>query len=115
MKASIFLVLLAGLAILGCNKQTTETGKPPADSGNPLDAPAQYGGALIQGQRKAVITADVASISQAIKMFYTTEGRYPKDLKEIVSPDYLPKLPEPPRGMKFDYNPKTGEVKVVKQ
>jgi len=36
-------------------------------------------------------------------------------LNELVSPNYLPRLPSPPPGMKFDYNPATGQVKVVPQ
>jgi hypothetical protein len=36
----------------------------------------------------------------------------PKDLNELV-PKYLKSIPAPPPGTKFDYNPATGEVKVV--
>jgi len=46
-------------------------------------------------------------------MFYAQEGRYPKNLDELVGPNYLSRLPAPPPGMKFDYNPGTGQLKVV--
>ena len=113
MKAIFFLVLLVGLAFLGCKPKPAQPVKPPAGSENPLDAPGRYGNVLVQAQKQAVKTVDLAGINQAIKMFQATEGRFPKSLDELVSPDYLPRLPDPPQGMKYDYNPQTGELKVV--
>lgn len=113
MKAITFLILLAGLALVGCNKKEPASTPPPKGSENPLDAPGRYGGALVQAQKQAVKTVDLAGLNQAIKLYQTQEGHFPKELKDLVGPDYLPKLPEPPNGMKFDYNPSTGEVKVV--
>src|SRR5512139_393172 len=114
MKACAFLLLLAGLFLLGCKKQDSSA-KPtnaPTSSGNPLTAPADYGSALVRGQKIASKTVDTVGVNQAVKMFYATEGRYPKSLQELV-PDHISRLPDPPAGMKFDYNPATGEVKVV--
>ena len=45
-------------------------------------------------------------------MFYAQEGKFPKDLKELV-PDYVGAIPPAPAGMKYDYDPKTGAVKVL--
>ena len=115
MKAIIFLVLLAGLALFGCKQEPPQPAKLPVGSENPLDAPGRYGNALIQAQKLAVKTVDLAAINEAIKLFQFQEGRFPKTLNELVSPDYLPKLPDPPRGMKYDYNPQTGELKIVQK
>jgi hypothetical protein len=116
MKLSFFLVLMAGWLFSGCGKkepasQTTNA----ASSGNPITAPVDYLGAVAKGQQKAQATTALVGIKQAIDMFSAQEGRLPKALNELVSPDYLPRLPAPPAGMKFDYNPNTGEVKVVPQ
>ena len=40
---------------------------------------------------------------------------YPKDLNELVTEKYLPRLPEPPYGMKFVYDANTGQAKVVQK
>jgi hypothetical protein len=48
-------------------------------------------------------------------MFNVQEGRYPKDLNELVEKKYMRVLPEPPYGMKIVYDPNTGTVKVVRQ
>lgn len=105
---------MAGCLFSGCSKSDSPSQQKPAgSSGNPLTAPVDYLGAAAQGQKKAIRTLDQAGLNQTVQMFYATEGRYPKDLNELVKPDYLSKLPAPPAGMKFDYNPQTGQVKVV--
>ena len=114
----IFLAWVAGLFFLtGCGKKEEVT--PPttntASSGNPLTAPVDYLGAAANAKKSAEKTLDTAGLNQAIQMFYATEGRYPKTLNELVGTGQLSKLPSAPAGMKYDYNPKTGQVKVVPQ
>ena len=114
MKAICTLLLLAGFLFAGCKKKeatTADTAGQPA-SGNPLTAPADYLGAAANAKKSADKTLLSASLDQAVKMFSAQEGRMPKDLNELV-PKYLKSIPAPPPGMKFDYNPTTGEVKVV--
>ena len=48
-------------------------------------------------------------------MFNVEKGRNPKDLDELVTEKYLPKLPAAPYGMKLVYDAAAGKVKVVKQ
>ena len=74
-----------------------------------------YLGAVATAQKRAVKTIDSVNLSQAIQMFQAQEERNPKSLNELVSSGYLHRLPQPPPGMKFDYDPKTGQVKVVPQ
>lgn len=120
MKTTCFLLVLLAACFAGCGKK--ETAAPPkketnatAESGNPLTAPVDYLGAMGQAKKLAEKTVDTASINRAIQMFQVQEERFPKDLNELVTKQYLPRLPEPPYGMKFDYNPQTGQIKVVRQ
>lgn len=115
MKATFALVLLAGFFFAGCKKEETAApanaaGQP--SSGNPLTAPADYLGAAANAKKSADKTLLSAGLDQAIKMFSAQEGRMPKDLNELV-PQYLKSIPAPPPGMKYSYDAKTGEVKVV--
>src|SRR4030095_4952579 len=116
----------ATLAILlaGCgDSSSSATAKKPAttnssattnnSSGNPVTAPVDYLGAVAQAKKTSIKVADVASLKQAIEMFKQEEDRYPKDLTELVSKKYIPALPATPYQMKYQYNPATGEVKVV--
>jgi hypothetical protein len=117
-KSFILIVLVAGLCV-ACKKSqdTVSAGSnpPPAASGNPVTAPVDYLGAVGKAKRTADAKLESASLNKSVQLFYAQEGRYPKDLNELVRPEYLPRLPTPPPGMKFDYNRATGEVKVVPQ
>jgi hypothetical protein len=110
-------VLVGALALTGCEKKTeTPPQNPPAakTDENPLNAPANYVGALVKGQNSAIKTIDLAGINGAISRFMVEEARYPKDLNELVEKKYLPAIPEPPRGMKYVYNAETGQANIVK-
>jgi hypothetical protein len=117
MKTILLAWLAVGLLVVGCGKKGTPPSPPatnaPAAWGNPLDAPVNYLGGLAQAQKLAVKVVDQAGVNEAIKMFNVGEGRNPKDLTELV-PNYMPRLPEVPRGMKFEYNPSTGQFRVVR-
>jgi hypothetical protein len=114
MKTIPFLLLAAGLLSAGCKKDdSASTGKTNASSsGNPMTAPVDYVGTVVKAKGSATKTIMGAGLDRAITLFYTETGRFPKDLKELT-PQYLPNIPPPPAGMKYDYDPKTGTAKVV--
>src|SRR5436309_1859973 len=109
MKTNQFLILMAGLLFFGCGKK--EAPKPESNSsGNPVTAPVDYLGAVAKAKKMAEKTVDSVGLQKTIDLFQAQEGRLPKNLNELVGPGYLSKLPAPPAGMKFDYNPTTGQV-----
>jgi hypothetical protein len=117
MRTIILAWLAVGLLVVGCGKKGTPPAQPATNasvaSDNPLNAPANYLGGLAQAQKLAVKVVDQAGVNQAIQMFNLAEGRNPKDLAELV-PNYMPRLPEVPYGMKFEYNPSAGKFRVVR-
>ena len=116
MKTAFFGVSLA-LALTGCSQQeeTAETSLTNNSSGNPLTAPADYLGAVNKAQKAAVRTVDLASLKSAIQLYYANEGQYPKSLNDLAAEKYIPAIPEPPQGSSFSYDPKTGELKLLRQ
>lgn len=121
MRTVFCLLAFVGLGLVGCDK---ENSSPPSTSAttnasaafeNPLNAPADYGKALANAQKAAVKTVDLASLTKALEMFQVEKGRYPKNLEELVSGKYIGQMPPPPAGMRIDYDPATGSVKMVKQ
>ena len=106
----------AALVLAGCgNNQggssqtnSVSTSAEPAPAGNYLDT-------LANSRDRAVKVIDTAALTQAVQMFNATEGRFPKDLDELVTNKLIAEIPVTPRGKKLDYNPATGEVKLVDQ
>jgi hypothetical protein len=119
MKRLFLVPALCVLAFVGCGKRegtgATTTTNAPAASGNPAMAPVDYLGALARAKKVSEKTIDTVALNQAVQQFNAAEGRYPKDLNELVTEKYLPRMPEPPYGMKFVYDPARGEVKVVQK
>ncbi len=121
--------MLLALCLAGCGEKQssapptaqTSPGDAPAtmftnsSGSNPLTAPTDYLNALGRGKESTIKTVDVARLTQAIQMFNVQEGRYPKDLNELVDKQFINKVPPAPYGLKLDYDPTTGQVKVVKQ
>lgn len=110
------------IALAGCGEakssasKSSNAGKPTApsqSSGNPLTAPVDYLGAVGNAQKQAAKTVDLTSLHQAVQAFQAGEERLPKNLQELVTEGYLPRLPLPPRGMQWAYQPQTGQVRAV--
>ncbi len=111
-------MLLAGLAA-GCDGSSPSEAPPPpstnsASSGNrAITAPVDYVGAVGQAQKHSVKVLDNVQLRDAIRQFHAGEDRYPRDLDELVKEGYLARLPDPPAGMKFEYDEAAGQVKSV--
>lgn len=117
MKLRYCLCFAAGLLLAGCGEKAD---KPAAStntssSGNPLTAPADYLNAAVKAKQTAVKTIDTTSLDKALQMFNVEQGRYPKDLNELVEKKYIPQIPTPPFGTKLVYDAGAGTVKVEKQ
>jgi hypothetical protein len=118
-KPSSWLGLVLLITAVGCGKSepsapTTTTNAAAAPGNNPLTAPVDYLGAVSKAKKVSEATIDTVSLNQAVQLFNAQEGRYPKDLNELVTEQYLPRIPEAPYGTKLTYDPAKGEVRVVK-
>ena len=127
MKTCLFLAVAAGLFLAGCSQSSSTksaqgtnavsagtNAEPKHDTGNPLTAVPDYVGAVVQAQKHAEKVIDVSYVNEDIQLFNASEGRYPKDLQEMI-PNYLAKIPPVPYGYKLDYDTNSYTVKVVKQ
>ncbi|MEK7676592.1 MAG: hypothetical protein AAB676_12240 [Verrucomicrobiota bacterium] len=119
MKTPFLLLVSACVILVGCSKKETAPAptptNAPAASGNPITAPVDYLGAVAKAKTVAEKTIDTAALKQHIQLFYAQEGRFPKDLNELVKEKYIPSLPPAPHGMKFSYDAAKGEIKIVPQ
>jgi hypothetical protein len=113
---SCCFIAVAGLLLggLGCSKKEEPSKAAGGGGGNPLTAPADYISSAVKAQQSAAKTVTGVGLDKTIQLFYGQEGRFPKDLNELV-PGYINAVPPPPRNMKYDYDPKTGVIKIVPQ
>jgi hypothetical protein len=121
MKTSCLILLAAGMVLAGCSKQTPSAPPPGTNTTQTATNKAEvaqpsggYLGGLVQANKSAQKTIDVSYLNQAVQLFNTQEGRYPKDLNELV-PNYVAKLPAPPYGYRINYDATSGLVTVVRQ
>jgi len=105
------IALIPTLAILllasGCNDNSTP-------GSNPATAPADYLNNAVKAEKRAIKKIDVTAVNKAIESFYVQEGRFPKDLLELVEKSYIPQIPPLPDGNTWDYDTNTGIVKIQK-
>jgi len=110
---TLSLIMMAGLLFCGCGKRDSASTSTNTSSGNPITAPVDYLGAAAKAKRMAEKTVDTVGLNQAVQLFQVQEGRLPKNLNELVTKKYVGSIPPPPAGMKYDYNPQTGQLKIV--
>ncbi|MCM8817928.1 MAG: hypothetical protein NC915_00355 [Candidatus Omnitrophica bacterium] len=93
------------LIFFGCSKEKKE-------ELTPLNAPKKYFETIDRAKKKAEGMDEVLYLKNKIVTFQIQEGRNPNSLEELVEKGYIEKLPTPPKGMNFVYDPKTGAVSI---
>jgi hypothetical protein len=122
MRTFLLLLIAAAMIIAGCKKNNpagqsapaTNTTATATNRGSLATAPVDYLNTMVQAQKSANKTIDVSYINQALQLFNVQEGRYPKNLQELV-PNYVAKIPDAPPGSKIVHDATSGTVKVVQQ
>ncbi len=110
------------VALVGCSKSNepsqpaTASAPTPANTNQPQSAGQaleQYGHTLATAKTTAQRKVDTITVDRAIQAFQADRGQNPQSLDELIKEGFLPKLPELPAGMKYNYDPQKGEVTVV--
>jgi len=55
------------------------------------------------------------AVTMAAQSFFIAHERAPKSLEELVSSGYLRKLPTPPAGKKYVYDPERANIALADQ
>ncbi len=113
MKKALLLIAIV-IWVSGCDSKTSPSAEE-SSGGSVVSAPTDYLKNAAAAKKSAVKAIDTVALNNAITLFGGEVGRYPKDLNELVTKNYIKAIPEPPHGMKIDYDPKTGTVKIVSE
>ncbi len=111
---SIFISVVAAALLTGCGGKSDSVAQGTNSVSTATNGFGGYVKSLGEAQKSASKTIDVSYINQAIQLFNVQEGRYPKNLQELV-PSYVAKIPDAPAGSKIVYDATKGEVKLVQQ
>ena len=106
------------MASSGCSDKSSSGGSGGTNttsSGNPITAPVDYLGAVAKAQKSTTSKLSLVGIQQAIQMYQAQEGRFPKTLDDLVKAQVIGSIPPPPQGMKYSYDPKSGDIKLIAQ
>lgn len=117
MKMPFWISIVGTILLASCGNDSSKPAQTTnaASGGSLVTAPVDYIGAIAKGEQQAVKTVDTASLKQAIELFQVDQGRYPTNLAELAALKYIPRIPPTPFGTKLDYDPTSGQVRVVKQ
>jgi hypothetical protein len=123
----IFGLVATTLVLTGCPEKRRPAGsatKPKPAANTPATAPdaekkttasgplAEYGRNLVNAEKTAKQVTGLVTLEQAVRQFEVVEGRFPRNLDELIAGRYLGKLPNPPHGKRFAYDAKTGKVNM---
>lgn len=111
MKTTLLTVAALALLATGCNKDSTAA----KNASQVANAPTTYLKTVTDEKKTLEKKVDVTSLNHAIQQFQVQEGRYPKDLNELVTEHYLGAIPDAPYGYKLNYDSTSGTVTVAQQ
>jgi len=120
------LILASAIAVLlfGCGKRPeTSVSAPPSASGQSVAAdgsekavsdptPTALARSDLSG---AQLSAALAELTQALRKYSFEHRRLPKTFSEVIAAGYVNNMPSAPPGKKFEIDPKTVQVVLVKQ
>ncbi|MSR64293.1 MAG: hypothetical protein EXS18_00745 [Verrucomicrobiae bacterium] len=111
---------VVAITLFGCSKSDQSNSSAPTQpsaSTNQPDSTGQalekYGHTMATAKRTALTRTDLITVDRAIQSFQADRGKNPESLDELIKEGFLPRLPDPPKGKTYSYNPQTTEVKIV--
>lgn len=104
MNSRIVLGLLA-IGLLGLNSFTGCKRKPKSEQPAALPAPLP--------STATTPEEAVAELNRALELWIFKRSQPPKDLNELVTAGFLQRLPTPPAGKKFAFDPAKMRVQLV--
>jgi hypothetical protein len=117
----ILILLLIGL-FSGCDRTADSARSTPADApaaqhsepGTPVRKTPDAAPRPTEADPQD-LTAALAELTQALRKYSFEHQRLPKSLTDVIAAGYVKNMPQAPPGKKFEIDPKTIQVVLVKQ
>jgi hypothetical protein len=115
----VLAIIVIGMSA-GCHKESDSfTAVPSLPSSAPAStdaAPASLSGPQPSaGSDSGEMATTLAELTQALRKYSFEQQRLPKTFSEVVAAGYVKNMPQAPPGRKFEIDPKTVQVVLVKQ
>ena len=117
MKTLLRTTLLATTLLAACQKETPPPAPAPV-APPPAPAAVDPGASSVLAPPREptpMEQSQAAYLTLQVQEFAAKNGRVPNDLAELVTAKMLPKIPNPPAGMKYVIDPKNRQVLLVRQ
>lgn len=92
----LIFVICAG----GCGKKSGEIGERAKETGTKT----------LQKFKRTVHQDNLMYLKNKINTYKRQNGKYPDSLQQLVNEGFIDKIPEPPQGMQYEYDPATGKL-----
>jgi len=97
MKALLLFCIVVTALSAGCGNDSNKSASPGAvttstNGGSLATAPVDYLNSITKAEQSAIKTVDLSTVNGAIRQFQVEQGRYPKNLDELVEDKYLPRI-----------------------
>ena len=117
MKKLFGTALLTATILAGCQKETPAPAPAPVAPA-PAPAAAEPGASAVLAPPREPTPMEQSQASYLtlqVQEFAAKNGRVPNDLAELVTAKMLPKVPNPPAGMKYVIDATNRQVRLVPQ
>ena len=124
MSSRVVLPLLLAVLLTCCGKSPRISQPNPASAVEPSQGEKTEAvpgtakpavGATLSNASEAALNAALGELTQALRKYSFEHQRLPKTLNEVVAAGYVKNMPQAPSGKRFEIDPKTVQVVLVKQ
>ena len=96
MVATCWRALALTILLAGCGQEASEA--------------VEGVGRQVEFRRQAAVDVTLALLRRHLSAFQMAHGRFPRDLEELAGDQGLPLVPAPPDGLRWTYDPATGQI-----
>lgn len=106
------LLMITALLIVGCRRDRSRV-LGGEEQQEVMEGPRDYREMLERARAKQSVADIQTELEQAVARFRHTRSRLPTNLYELLSSGVMTRMPEPPPGQVYSYDPVHGNVGLI--